>query len=74
MSRYVLRWSINKDNSILHVVNFLVALQIKSFDECQVMVRAFHLRGEDVILDIPDEMVLGFRDMLEAVKFRYETI
>jgi len=74
MSRFMLRRSANKDVSLLHAVNFLIANQVMSLEDSRPIVRAFHLKGEDVVLAIPDELDSAFRDALNAVPFRYEQI
>ena len=74
MSRFMLRRGVNKDVSLLHVINFLIACQVMSLEDSRPMFRAFHLRGEDVVVDIPDELDSRFRDTLDSVNFRYEEI
>ncbi len=73
MSQFMLRREANKDCSFTHVVNFLVAYNIASFEDTLPMFKAFHLRGEDVEVDIPDALDPEFTNALKAVNFQYET-
>src|ERR1019366_228494 len=52
-------------------VYFLTACQIMSLQDATPMFRAFHLRGEDVVVDILDELGSRFREAMDAVKIRY---
>ena len=74
MSKFMLRRDVNKERSFCSIVNFLTACQIKSIEDCLPMFRAFHSRGEDVVVDIPDELDSRFREALAAVDFQYEEI
>lgn len=74
MSRFMLRWGVNKDASILHITNFLISYQVMPLEESRPMVRAFHLKGEDVLVEIPDDLDTRFRDTLDSLKFQYEEI
>jgi len=72
MSRFMLRRSINEDFSFCHIINFFVACQIMSLEEAHPLFKAWHSRGEDVIVDIPDEFDSRFRDTLDSLNFKYE--
>ncbi len=74
MSKFMLRYDANKDRSILHSINFLVACGILSFEDARPMSQAFHIRGEDVVLDIPDALEPRFMAAMDAVNFRYEKL
>ena len=74
MSRFMFRRGENKDASLLHVLNFLISCEVMSFENSRPLFRAFHLNGEDVVVDIPNELDCRFRTMLDTVKFRYEKI
>ena len=74
MSKFMLRYEVNKDCSILHVINFLVTCGIMSFEEARPMSRAFHIRGEDVMVDIPDVVASRFMAAMDAVCLRYESL
>jgi hypothetical protein len=74
MSKFMLRYEVNKDHSILHAINFLVTCGIMSFEDARPMSQAFHIRGEDVVVDIPVPLVSRFMNALEAVHFRYEKL
>lgn len=74
MSKFMLRRDANKSVSLLHVVNFLVANQVVSLEDSRTMIRAFHLKGEDVAVEIPDELDSRFGDTLDCVEFKYERI
>ena len=52
MSRFMLRREDNSDCSFTHVVNFLTAHNIAAFADTTLMFKAFHLKGEDVVVDI----------------------
>ena len=72
MSKFMLRRDGNENSSFCHVINFLTACQIMSYEDSIPMFRAFHSRGEDVVVDIPDELDSRFREAMNAVKIRYE--
>jgi hypothetical protein len=74
MSKFMLRRDINKNRSLLHVINFLIACGIRSLEDSRPMFRAFHLRGEDVVVDIPDALESRFMAALDVVSFRYEKL
>jgi hypothetical protein len=74
MSKFMLRREVNKDNSLCHVINFLIACEIRSLEELHPMFLAFHSRGEDVVVDIPDVLERRFMDAMDAVDFRYEKL
>ena len=74
MSKFMLRYEVNKDRSILHAINFLVACGIMSFEDARPMSRAFHIRGQDVVVDIPDALESRFMAAMDAVNFRYEKL
>jgi hypothetical protein len=70
MSKFMLRREINNDGSFCHVVNFLVACEIMSLEDSIPMFKAFHSRGEDVLVDIPDKFDSRFREAMDTVKLR----
>jgi hypothetical protein len=70
----MIRHEVNKDRSLLHVNNFLIACEIMSLEETRPMFRAFHSRGEDIVVDIPDELDSRFMEALDAVIIRYEKL
>ena len=72
MSTFLLRREANKDCSFTHVVNFLTANKIASYEDVLPMLKAFHLKGEDVVVHVPDALDSDFMSALAAVKFRYE--
>jgi hypothetical protein len=74
MSKFILRRDVNKDRSFLHVINFLTACQIMSLEDARPMFRAFHSRGEDVVVGVPDALDSRFMDALDFVDFRYEKL
>ena len=74
MSKFMLRREVNKDRSLLHAINFLIACGIMSYEDSRPMFYAFHGRGEDVVVDIPDAFGPRFMDALDAVHFRYEKL
>jgi hypothetical protein len=74
MSKFMLRREVNKDRSFTHVVNFLTGSQIMSLGDASPMFKAFHLRGEDVVVDIPDALDSKFMAALGAVNFEFEKI
>ena len=74
MSKFMLRREVNKENSILHAINFLIACKTKSLEDSRPMILAFHSRGEDVVVDIPDALERRFMDAMDAVDFRYEKL
>lgn len=74
MSKFMLRRDVNKDRSFAHVVNFLTACQIMSLEDARPLFKAFHLQGEDIVVDIPDALDPRFNDALNAVNFQYEKI
>jgi len=72
MSNFMLRREVNKDCSFTHVVNFLTANNVASYEDVLPMFKAFHLKGEDVVVHLPDALDSDFMSALTAVKFRYE--
>ncbi len=74
MSKFMLWREVNKDRSFTHVVNFLTGCQIMSFEDARPMFMAFHLRGEDVVVDVPDSLDSRLADALNAVNFEYEKV
>lgn len=66
MSRIVLQHKTNEHINFVHVVNFLVSYRIMTLEEALPLHKRFKL-GEDVIFDIPDEMVSKFRDQLDSL-------
>lgn len=72
MSQFMLRREVNKKCSFTHVVNFLTAYNIASYADTLPMLKAFHLRGEDVVVYIPDALDPEFMNALRAVNIRYE--
>lgn len=72
MSQFMLRRDVNKDCSFTHVVNFLTANSVATYADALPMFKAFHLRGEDVVVHIPDALDSDFMNALTAVNFRYE--
>jgi hypothetical protein len=74
VSKFMLRRDANMDRSFLHVVNFLTACQIMSLEDARPLVRAFHLEGEDVVVDIPDALDSRFSDALKVANFQHKKI
>lgn len=74
MSRFLLRRSTNENKSFCHVVNFLTACELMSLEESIPLFNAFHLRGEDVSVDIPDRLYVSFKEAMDAVGFQWEEI
>ena len=74
MSKFMLRREINKDRTFVHVINFLTATQIMSLEDSRPMFRAFHSRGEDVLVDIPDDLDSRFGEAMDIVNFHYEKL
>ena len=74
MARFLLRRSTNMDGSLCHAINFLIAYEVLSLESSLPMFKAFHSRGEDVLIDLPDGLDFRFKEALDAVGFRYEEI
>ncbi len=74
MSKFMLRRDVNKDCSFVHVVNFLTGCQVMLLEDARPMFNAFHLKGEDVVVDMPDELDSRFMEALDAVNFQYEKL
>ena len=74
MSKFMLRRDVNKDRSFAHIVNFLTACQIMSLEDARPLFRAFHLEGEDVVVNIPDALDSRFSHALNAINFQHEKI
>jgi hypothetical protein len=72
MSTFIIRYSPNSNASILHATKFLISQNIISLVESQPFVRAFHLRGEDVVVEVPDELNEKFKKALDSAKLQYE--
>lgn len=45
-----------------------------SFEESIPLFKAFHLRDEDVSVDIPDRLDCSFKEAMDAVAFHWEEI
>jgi hypothetical protein len=72
MSQFMLRREVNNGRSFAHVVNFIRAYDIMPYADVRSMFEAFHLKGEDVMVVIPDALDADFMNALEAVNIRYE--
>jgi hypothetical protein len=75
MPRFIMRYEENKDRSILHLGNFLLATQLmSSIEEVLPLVHCFIRRGEDVVVEIPDALKIRFLEAMEAVSLKCEEI
>jgi hypothetical protein len=72
MSKFVLRVRANNNLSFCHIINFFTAYEIMSLDEARPMFHAWHSRGEDVTVDIPDELDSNFKETLNSLNAKYE--
>src|SRR5579862_5469861 len=74
MSRFRIRRDVNRHRSLCHVINFLTSCEIMSLEDSRPMFYAFHSRGEDVVVDIPDDTVSRFEEAMDIVNIQYEKI
>lgn len=74
MSKFLIRREENKNMSILHIVNFLTASQVSTIGELAPMVKDFHVRGVDVVIEIPDELDQRFGDVMVSLRYKIHQV
>ena len=74
MRKIMFRKEANAGVRMLFIVQFLTSNKIMSLEEAaNGICKSFHL-GEDIIFEIPDELVAAFVSHLESLECKYEQV